>query len=93
VSFVSGEPKGKPHLIRGRGCEACHRTGYLGRIGIFELLVVSETLNRAITARESLARLRELGEKEGMQLMRHDGWVKVQAEITTVEEVLRVTAH
>ena len=93
VSFVSGEPKGKPHLVRGRGCEACHRTGYLGRIGIFELLVVSETLNRAITAREPLTRLRELGEKEGMQLMRQDGWVKVQAEMTTVEEVLRVTAH
>ena len=93
VAFVSGEPKGTPHLVRGRGCEACHRTGYLGRIGIFELLVVSEALNRAITSRESLARLRELGEKEGMQLMRHDGWVKVQAEITTVEEVLRVTAH
>jgi general secretion pathway protein E len=93
VAFVSGEPKGKPTLVRGRGCEACHGTGYLGRIGIFELLVVSETLNRAITARESLARLRELGEKEGMQLMRQDGWVKVQAEITTVEEVLRVTAH
>ena len=93
VAFVSGEPKGTPHLVRGRGCDACHRTGYLGRIGIFELLVVSEALNRAITARESLARLRELGEKEGMQLMRHDGWVKVQAEITTVEEVLRVTAH
>ncbi len=93
VAFVSSEPKGTPHLVRGRGCEACHRTGYLGRIGIFELLVVTEALNRAITARESLARLRELGEKEGMQLMRRDGWVKVQAEITTVEEVLRVTAH
>jgi len=93
VSFLSGEPKGNPHLVRGRGCEACHGTGYLGRIGIFELLVVSEALNRAITGRESLARLRELGEKEGMQVMRHDGWVKVQAEMTTVEEVLRVTAH
>jgi general secretion pathway protein E len=93
VSFVSGEPKGHPHLVRGRGCDACHRTGYLGRIGIFELLVVSESLNRAITGRESLAQLRELAEKEGMHLMRRDGWVKVQAEITTVEEVLRVTAH
>ena len=93
VSFLSGEPKGSPQLVRGRGCESCHRTGYLGRVGIFELLVVSEALNRAITGRESLARLRELGEKEGMQLMRYDGWVKVQAEITTVEEVLRVTAH
>jgi general secretion pathway protein E len=93
VALVSGEPTGHPQLVRGRGCDACHRTGFLGRIGIFELLVVSETLNRAITARESLARLRELGEKEGMQPMRQDGWVKVQAEITTVEEVLRVSAH
>jgi type II secretory ATPase GspE/PulE/Tfp pilus assembly ATPase PilB-like protein len=37
--------------------------------------------------------LRELAEREGMQPMKHDGWVKVQAELTTVEEVLRVTAH
>ena len=93
VSFLSGEPKGAPQLVHGRGCDMCRGTGYLGRIGIFELLVVSESLNRAISAREPLARLRELGEKEGMQLMRHDGWVKVQAEMTTVEEVLRVTAH
>ncbi len=93
VSFVSGEPTGKPHLMHGRGCEACRGTGYVGRTGIFELLVVSEALNRAITAKEPLARLRDVAAKEGMQLMKHDGWVKVQAEITTVEEVLRVTAH
>ncbi len=93
VSFVSGEPKGHPQLVRGRGCETCRGTGYLGRIGIFELLVVSENLNPAISSREPLARIRELAEKEGMLLMKRDGWVKVQAEITTVEEVLRVTAH
>ncbi len=93
VAFVSSEPKGHPQLVRGRGCEACRGTGYIGRIGIFELLVVSENLNRAISAREPLAKIRELAEKEGMLLMKRDGWVKVQAEITTVEEVLRVTAH
>jgi general secretion pathway protein E len=93
VALVSGEPTGNPHLVRGRGCNACQGTGYRGRIGIFELLVVSENLNRAISAREPLAKLRELAVNEGMQLMRRDGWVKVQAEITTVEEVLRVTAH
>jgi type II secretory ATPase GspE/PulE/Tfp pilus assembly ATPase PilB-like protein len=79
--------------VRGRGCSACHGTGYYGRIGIFELLVVSEDLNRAISAREPLAKLRELGVKEGLEPMRREGWVKVLAEITTVEEVLRVTAH
>jgi general secretion pathway protein E len=93
VSFVSGEPVGGRRLVRGRGCDTCRGTGYLGRIGIFELFVVSENLNRSISARESLARLRELAEKEGMQAMKSDGWIKVQAEITTVEEVLRVTAH
>ena len=93
VSFISGEPKGHPQLVRGKGCDACRGTGYLGRTGIFELLVVSETINRAISAREPLARLRELAEKEGMRAMKADGWIKVQAEITTVEEVLRVTAH
>ena len=93
VSFISGEPKGNPQLIRGKGCGACRGTGYLGRTGIFELFIVSETINRAISAREPLARLRELAEKEGMRSMRSDGWVKVQAEMTTVEEVLRVTAH
>jgi general secretion pathway protein E len=93
VSFLSGEPEGTRRLARGRGCASCRGTGYSGRIGIFELLVVSESMNRAISAREPLARLRDLAEREGMQAMKHDGWVKVQAEITTVEEVLRVTAH
>ena len=93
VAFVSNEPKGRPQLVWGRGCDSCRGSGYLGRIGIFELLVVSENVNRAISAREPLAKLRELAEREGMQLMKHDGWVKVQAELTTVEEVLRVTAH
>ncbi len=93
VSLVSGEPEGGRRLVRGRGCEACRGTGYHGRTGIFELLVVSEALNRAISVREPLAKLRELAESDGLRPMKADGWVKVQAEITTVEEVLRVTAH
>jgi type II secretory ATPase GspE/PulE/Tfp pilus assembly ATPase PilB-like protein len=93
VSLVSGKPEGAPQLVRGRGCDACRGTGYKGRVGIFELLVVSEELNRAITAREPVARLRDVAKEEGMQTMKEDGWVKVQAGITTVEEVLRVTDH
>src|SRR5262245_759711 len=86
VSFVSGEPEGRRQLVRGKGCESCRGTGYLGRVGIFELFVVSEDVNRSISARDSLARLRELAEKEGMRSMKADGWVKVRGEITTVEE-------
>ena len=93
ISFISGEPEGRRYLVRGRGCDSCRGTGFTGRIGIFELLVVSEELNRAISAREPLARIRDLAEREGMLAMRHDGWVKVRGEVTTVEEVLRVTTH
>ncbi len=93
VSFLSREPEGKRQLVHGRGCDHCRGTGFSGRVGIFELLVVSEAVNRAISAREPLTRLRDLAAQEGMHPMKHDGWVKVQAEITTVEEVLRVTSH
>ncbi len=79
--------------MRGRGCDACRHTGYRGRTGLFELVVVTEELNRAIAKPEPLARLREIAEQEGMQTLKQDGWVKVQAGITTVEEVLRVTEH
>jgi general secretion pathway protein E len=93
VAFVSGLPQGSAQFVRGQGCDACRGTGFLGRTGIFELLVVSENLNRAISSREPLARLREQAEREGMRQMKRDGWLKVQGELTTVEEVLRVTAH
>jgi len=93
VSLVSGRPEGRPKLVRGRGCDACHQTGYRGRVGIFELVVVSEELKRAISKPEPLTRLREIAEQDGMRSLAQDGWVKVQAGITTVEEVLRVTAH
>ena len=93
VSLISGRLQGTPSLVRGRGCERCRGTGYLGRTGIFELLVVSDALNRAIAANEPLTGLRVLAQREGMQTLRQDGWAKVQAGMTTVEEVLRVTAH
>jgi len=93
VALVSGRPAGARALVRGRGCDACRHTGYRGRTGLFELVVVTEELNRAIAKPEPLARLREIAEQEGMQTLKQDGWVKVQAGITTVEEVLRVTEH
>jgi general secretion pathway protein E len=95
VASVARRPErdGTGVLVRGRGCDACRGTGYYGRIGIFELLVISEALNRAILAREPVPTLRKLAAQEGMQTMQADGWAKAQAGITTVEEVLRVTEH
>ena len=78
-------------LYRGRGCAACRRTGYRGRTGLFELLALDDALREAVVTKPSCARLDQLARDSGMQTLRADGWAKVQAGVTTVEEVLRVT--
>jgi general secretion pathway protein E len=93
VALLARQPVGAIELVRGRGCAACRQTGYRGRSGIFELLIVSEDLKDAVSRRQPLAALRDIARAEGMLTLREDGWVKVQAGITTVEEVLRVTEH
>jgi len=77
-------------LERGRGCTACRATGYRGRTGIFELLVITEAMKQAFLRGPDPAALRALAAEQGMRTLRQDGWAKVQAGITTVEEVLRV---
>jgi general secretion pathway protein E len=93
VALLAEQPVGKMTLERGTGCAACRETGYRGRTGLFELLAVTEDVKRVITRLASLAELRDLARMEGMVTLRQDGWAKVQAGITTVEEVLRVTEH
>ncbi|MEO7083003.1 MAG: GspE/PulE family protein [Gemmatimonadaceae bacterium] len=75
---------------RGAGCDACRGTGYRGRIGIFELFAMTDDLRDAIAARESRSRLRALTADAGLVSLRDDGWLKVQAGLTTIEEVMRV---
>ena len=91
VALLAQQPIGKLTLERGRGCDACRQTGYRGRTGLFELLVVTDALKHAISRHEPEATLRELARAEGMRTLREDGWAKVQAGVTTVEEVMRVT--
>lgn len=76
---------------RGSGCADCRGTGYRGRAGIFELLRVGENLKDAIVQRASRHDLRQKAHEQGMVTLRGDGWAKVQAGVTTIEEVLRVT--
>jgi general secretion pathway protein E len=93
IALVAEQPVGKMVLHRGRGCSACRETGYRGRVGIFELLVMTENLQHALARDTASTRLRELAREQGMQTLREDGWTKVQTGMTTVEEVLRVTEH
>jgi type IV pilus assembly protein PilB len=78
-------------LYKGKGCEVCHDSGYIGRIGMFEVLVVSEELKELIMAREDAASIRKRAIAEGMVTMLEDGIEKVKRGLTTMEEVLKAT--
>jgi general secretion pathway protein E len=73
------------------GCDACGGTGYLGRIGIYELLPVTSEICRIIVKRADANAIRSLAIEQGMRLLRDDGWDKVRQGVTTLAEVLRVT--
>jgi general secretion pathway protein E len=91
VALLARQPVGGLVLERGRGCAACRQTGYRGRTGIFELLTVTDEIKRQLLKAPDAGALRELSEEQGTVTLRQDGWRKVQAGMTTVEEVLRVT--
>ena len=78
-------------IYEGTGCEACAQTGYRGRSGIFELLLVNEVIRPLILKRSSADMLKDAGVQQGMRTLREDGWHKVRTGVTTVAEVVRVT--
>ena len=79
-------------LFKGAGCRVCRQTGFRGRLGLFELLINSDALRELVIRRENSMRLRQVALQEGMVTLRKDGWRKVLAGMTTLEEVCRVTA-
>ncbi len=78
-------------FYQGVGCETCRGLGYQSRQGIYELLVVNEALRPLIMNRAPASTLAQKAIEGGMRTLRNDGWVKVKAGRTTIEEVLRVT--
>lgn len=90
IALLADHTVGRVTLERGGGCGTCRETGYRGRTGLFELLLVSDTVKEAIANRRPLATLRGIAAEAGMVTLREDGWRKVEAGLTTVEEVLRV---
>lgn len=77
-------------LTRGTGCAACRGSGYRGRVGVFELLLIDDDLRAAIAAGHSTNRLRAIAEPHGFTAMATDAWQKVTSGLTTIEEVARV---
>lgn len=78
-------------LYRGKGCKICHATGYSGRLGLFEVLVVTKEVKALITAKADSDVIAKKAIDEGMSTMLNDGINKVAKGTTTLEEVLRVT--
>lgn len=75
----------------GMGCKECDHTGYQGRIGIFELMLMREPIRRLTITNADSTRLRKTALEGGMVALRQDGFGKVKAGMTSVAEVLRVT--
>jgi type IV pilus assembly protein PilB len=82
---------GDRKFATGKGCDACHKTGYRGRMALFEMMVMNEELERAVVAGESTARLRERAAAGGMRSLRDSGLFAIFDGRTTPEEVVRET--
>jgi len=81
----------KIKFYHGKGCQECNNTGYSKRIGIFELLVVDEEIRRLTVARASQDEIKKVAVSKGMTTLFDDGMKKVEAGITTIDELLRAT--
>lgn len=79
-------------LYKGKGCDHCSQTGYTGRTGIYELLVVTPQIEELIIRRATSTEVIEAGRHEGLKLLFDDGFEKVKSGVTTIEELLRVAA-
>ncbi|MEE9524411.1 MAG: type II secretion system ATPase GspE [Thermodesulfovibrionales bacterium] len=78
-------------VYRGEGCEHCSHTGYRGRLGIFELLLINDDIRDLIMKEGTVRELKEKAVELGMRTLRKDGVSKIMKGLTTVDEVLRVT--
>ena len=78
------------HIYRPVGCLECRNTGYLGRVGLYEIMLLSPEIRRLIHAAADVAKIREQAYKEGMKPLRISGAMKVATGITTLEEVIKV---
>jgi general secretion pathway protein E len=78
-------------FYRGDGCPACNKTGYQGRVGLYELMDMTEAVRELIISKAPSSAIKAAASRSGFKTLRQEGLVKAVAGLTTVEEVLRVT--
>ncbi len=88
---ISPAQLGEQRVYRGRGCPACAGTGFRGRTGIYEILIVSDSIRQLIMRKADSTTIARKALEEGMKTLREDGAQKVLEGITTLEELVRVS--
>lgn len=86
-NYKDGQPL---TLFRGKGCNECNNTGYSGRIAIFEVLKITPMINKMILQSQSAKDIEAQARKEGLIIMKQDGYLKALEGLTTIEEILRI---
>jgi type IV pilus assembly protein PilB len=92
AGFTPGEAE-TVKVYRGKGCELCGKTGYKGRLGLFEVLEITDELREMILVGSSALDLKRKGLEQGMLTLRQSGLNKIKQGLTTLEEVLRETVR
>ena len=85
------KPEAVPHIYRAKGCAACEGSGYKGRFGIHELMVLDDHIRGLITAEPDVNALRAAARKAGARSLQIDGFIKVLKGLTSIDEIVRVT--
>jgi type IV pilus assembly protein PilB len=85
---VGGEVEGYEPV----GCSRCNQSGYRGRVGIYSVMALSDHLKEMVVAQASEAEIATVAREDGMLTLREDGLTKVRAGLTSLEEIVRVTA-
>jgi type IV pilus assembly protein PilB len=91
--FLTLQGYGAEKSFKGKGCDRCRKTGYSGRLGIYEMLVMDDGLRDTVTSNPDVNNLRKLCRERGLVSLRQDGFEKVKRGLTTVDEILRVTEN
>jgi len=92
IGFRRGDPRSGPdRFYEGRGCERCSNTGFVGRVGIYELMPINDDIRKLTVAKADSNQILKKAIENGMRSLRDDGWLKVRKGITSIAEVLRVT--
>src|SRR5215469_6831027 len=83
----------KANFVKGKGCSNCNKTGYRGRMGIYELMIMTSSVREMAFKGESTQNVRKMARKQGKHTLFEDGMIKALKGVTTLEEILRITQH